>query len=173
MLKLGIRKKKQIVDLKPDDATMQGVFDAIDRYNTALSSNAILRLVGIDTSELDECLQLLVNKKWIEVAYEKTGLDGITRAYYRVSENYNLLDAKSKISKFITDVIRKAKPVVDNGKHYSVRVPRRREFNMVFDTRQHARDYRNLLKESRMHLSSDVWEEVFEEGLQVKEKRIS
>lgn len=173
MFRLTRHQKPQIADTKPDEDTLQAVFDIVDKYAKTLSSNAIHQLSSLDSSELDECLQLLVNKRWIEVAYEKIGLDGITRPYYRVSENYNLLDAKNRVSKFISDIIRKARPLVDNGHHYCVRVQQRREFNMVFDTRQHARDYKRLLKESRMHLSSDVFEQTFEEGLQVSEKRIS
>jgi len=173
MLLLKRYKKKQIVEAKPDEDVLEAVFNLIDTSSNAVSGNAIHQLVNLDSSELDECLQLLVDRKWIEVAYEKTGLDGVIRSYYRVSESYNLLDAKSKISKFITDIIRKAKPVVDNGHHFSVRVQHHKEFSMIFDTRQQARDYKRVIKESRMKLNADIWEQVFDEGLQVKEKRIS
>lgn len=172
MLGLRIHKKKQPIDIKPDEETLQSVFDLIDKYPNAISGNVIHRLTNVDSSQLDECLQLLINKGWIEVAYEKMGMDGITRPYYRVSEDYNLLDAKEKVSRFITAIIRKAKPFVDNGHHYNVRVPMHKQFNMVFDTRQNARDYRRLLKESRMKLSSDIWEQVFDDGVQTEERKI-
>jgi hypothetical protein len=172
MLKLGLHKKRQPITAEPNEDDLQSIFDFIDKSN-AISGNAIQRLTDINSTVLDECLQILVNKKWIEVAYEKMGLDGITRSYYRVSETYNLLDAREKVSRFITVIIRKAKPLVDNGSHYSVRVPMHKGFNMVFDTRKNARDYKRLLKESRMKLNAEIWEQIFEDGIQIEERKIS
>jgi len=173
MFGLGIFRKKQTVSLEQDEEVQQVIFDLIDKSTIPLSGNSIHRLSQLGATDIDECLQRLVSKGWIEVVYSKTGLDSIVRPFYRVTEKYNLMDVRAKVSSFITGVVRKAKPLVTNDHSYHVTVKDHKQFDMNFDVREDARQYKRLLKTSRMKLEAEIWEQIFEEGVQVKEMKIS
>lgn len=173
MLAKGIFKKKPTAPDLPDKKLLQTVFDYIDKSSISLNVRAISALAAIDDAETERCLQALADQKKVEIAYDKLGLDGIKRSYYRTSEAYKLRDTESKIGEFIADVVKKAKPVVPNSRSYFVKVKNHKEYDANFHVRRQARAYRTVLKESRMHLDSEIWEYIFEDGLQTKEQKIS
>jgi hypothetical protein len=167
---LGL-KKRQIVE--PDTDTVQSVFDTIRDASVPLNSERIAYKTDIDRLMVLECLGMLFHKDCIEVAFAKTGMDGVVRQFYCVSKQHGLKEVKDQIGAFMAKLQKKLKPIVDDGSSYAVRVYDHKELYMVFNRRQDARDYRSLLANSRIQLGSDIFYQKFEDGFQTEERKVS
>lgn len=167
---LGI--KKQTIDLSAD--TLQSVFYTVRDAPAPINRQRIAQEADvIDGPTLEAHLSTLLQKFWIEIAYQKTGMDGIVRPFYRVSAAHDLKEVKTQIGSFMAKLQDKLKPFVDDGTFYAVRVYNHKELSMVFNKREEARDYKSLLTNSHIDIKSEIFYQKFEGGYQTEERKTS